>query len=274
MHTLRDGTPLPDVGFGTYPLAGEEGIDAIVSALEVGYRYLDTAVNYGNEAEVGEAVRRSGLAREDVMLATKIPGRAHERDRAIDSIEESLERLGVDLVDVALVHWPNPSVGRYVEAFEALLECRERGLVRHVGTSNYTAAHLRELVAATGEAPVLNQIECHPLFPQKEMLDVHEELGVLTQAWSPLGKREAQYDAAPVVSAAQRLGVSPAQVILRWHLERGVMPLPKSGTTERQQANLDVAALALDPEEVESITALGRPDGRLFDGDPERHEEM
>lgn len=274
MHTLRDGTQLPDVGFGTYPLAGPDGIDAIVSALDVGYRYLDTAVNYGNEEEVGEAVRRSDVAREDVMLATKVPGRAHERDQAIASIEESLQRLGVDHVDVALVHWPNPSVGRYVEVFEALLECRQRGLVRHVGTSNYTAAHLRELVEATGEAPVLNQIECHPLFPQEEMLDVHEELGVLTQAWSPLGKREAQYDAAPVVSTAQRLGVSPAQVILRWHLERGVMPLPKSATPERQVGNLDVEGFTLTGEEVAAISSLGRPDGRLFDGDPRTHEEM
>ncbi|ANS77760.1 oxidoreductase of aldo/keto reductase family, subgroup 1 [Serinicoccus hydrothermalis] len=274
MHTLRDGTPLPHVGFGTYPLRDEEGIEAMVSALEVGYRYLDTAVNYENEREVGEALRRSGLPREDVLVATKIPGRAHQRDAAIASVEQSLERLGLDQVDVALVHWPNPSQGHYVEAVEALLECRERGFVRFVGTSNYTEGHLREVLDATGEAPVLNQIECHPLFPQEEMLAVHEELGVLTQAWSPLGKREAQYDAAPVSDAAQRLGVSPAQVILRWHLERGVMPLPKSATPSRQAANLDVVGMELTPEEVAAITALGRPDGRLFGGDPETHEEM
>ncbi|OLT16029.1 2,5-diketo-D-gluconic acid reductase [Serinicoccus sp. CUA-874] len=274
MHTLRDGIPVPHVGFGTYPLRGEEGIEAMVSALEVGYRYLDTAVNYENEPEVGEALRRSGLPREDVLVATKIPGRAHRRDAAITSVEESLERLGLEQVDVALVHWPNPSQGHYVEAVEALIECRDRGLVRYVGTSNYTESHLREVLAATGEAPVLNQVECHPLFPQQEMLRVHEELGVLTQAWSPLGKREAQYDAAPVTEAAERAGVSPAQVILRWHLERGVMPLPKSGTRSRQESNLDVLGFELVPEEVEAITALGRPDGRLFDGDPETHEEM
>ncbi|MFK5583392.1 aldo/keto reductase [Serinicoccus sp. LYQ131] len=274
MHSLRDGSPLPHVGFGTYPLRGEDGVSAMVSALEAGYRYLDTAVNYENEVEVGQALRRSGLDRSEVMLASKIPGRAHARDEAVASIEASLQALDVDRLDVALVHWPNPSQGRYVEAFEALLECRERGLVRWVGTSNYTEAHLREVLAATGESPVLNQVECHPLFPQQEMLDVHRELGILTQAWSPLGKRQAQYDAPAVAEAAARTGATPAQVILRWHLDRGVMPLPKSGTPERQRANLDVLDLHLTEVEVAAITALGRPDGRLFGGDPETHEEM
>lgn len=274
MHTLRDGTPLPQVGFGTYTLRDEEGVTAIVAALRAGYRYLDTATNYENEREVGEALRRSGVDRSEVLLASKIPGRAHERDKAVATVERSLELLGVDQLDVILVHWPNPRRLRYVEAVEALLECRDRGLVRHVGTSNYTEGHLREVIAATGEAPVLNQVECHPLFPQARMLAVHEELGILTQAWSPLGKKQAPYDAPPVAQAAARHGVSPAQVILRWHLERGVMPLPKSATPERQRANLDVDGFTLSAAEVAAITALGRPDGRLWGGDPETHEEM
>lgn len=274
MHTLHNGTALPHVGFGTYPLRGEDGIRAIVSALEVGYRYLDSAVNYENEEEVGEAVRRSGVPREQVMIATKIPGRAHQRASAIATVEESLDRLRMDHLDLVLVHWPNPSRGHYVEAYEALLGCRDRGLISHVGTSNYTAQHLGEVISATGEAPVLNQIECHPLFPQEELIRTHRELGVLTQAWSPLGKRQAQYAAPPVVAAAERADVTPAQVILRWHLERGVMPLPKSSAPERQVANLDVEGFALTDQEVTAITALGRPDGRLFGGDPMTHEEM
>lgn len=274
MHTLRDGTPLPQVGFGTHPLRGEEGIEAIVSALHLGYRYLDTATNYENEREVGEALRRSGVDRSEVLVASKIPGRAHERDKAIACVERSLELLGLEQLDVILVHWPNPRRLRYVEAVEALLECRERGLVRHVGTSNYTEGHLREVIAATGEAPVLNQVECHPRFPQEHLAQVHQELGVLTQAWSPLGKKQAQYDAPPVAQAAERHGVSPAQVILRWHLERGVLPLPKSATPERQRANLDVDGFTLSEQEVAAITALGRPDGRLWGGDPDTHEEM
>lgn len=274
MHTLRDGTLLPQVGFGTYPLRGEEGIAAIVSALRAGYRYLDTATNYENEREVGEALRRSGVDRSEVLIASKIPGRAHERAKAVATVEQSLELLGVDQLDVILVHWPNPRRLRYVEAVEALLQCRERGLVRHVGTSNYTEGHLREVISATGEAPVLNQIECHPIFPQEHLLAVHGELGILTQAWSPLGKKQAQYDAPPVSEAAARHGVSPAQVILRWHLQRGVMPLPKSATPERQRTNLDVDRFALSEQEVAAITALGRPDGRLWGGDPDTHEEM
>lgn len=274
MHTFRDGTTLPTIGFGTYPMKGEEAVTAVVSALQAGYRYLDSAVSYENEGEVGDALRRSGLDRDEVMVATKIPGRSHERHRALETVEASLHLMGLDQLDVVLVHWPNPSQGRYVEAFEGLLDCRERGLVRHVGTSNYTAEHLREVIAATGEAPVLNQVECHPLFPQEELVGVHRELGILTQAWSPLGKRQAQYDAPAVRQAAERAGVTPAQVILRWHLERGVMPLPKSATPERQVSNLDVEGFTLTAEEVAAITALGRPDGRLFDGDPMTHEEM
>lgn len=274
MHSLRDGTPLPQVGFGTYPLRGEEGIEAMVSALHLGYRYLDTATNYENEQDVGEALRRSGVERSEVLIASKIPGRAHERDKAIACVERSLELLGVEHLDIVLVHWPNPRRLRYVEAVEALLECRQRGLVRHVGTSNYTEGHLREVIAATGEAPVLNQIECHPLFPQEHLIQVHQELGVLTQAWSPLGKRQAQYDAPAVAEAASRHGVTPAQVILRWHLERGVMPLPKSAAPERQRTNLDLDGFRLTGEEVAAITALARPDGRLWGGDPDTHEEM
>lgn len=193
MHSFPDGTHLPHIGFATYPLRGEDGIRAIVSALEAGYRYLDTAVNYENEEEVGEALRRSGIGREQVLIATKIPGRAHERASAIATVQESLDRLQVDCLDVVLVHWPNPSRGHYVEAYEALLECRDRGLVSHVGTSNYAAPHLDEVISASGRAPVLNQIECHPLFPQEELVRTHRQLGVLTQAWCPLGKRQAQY---------------------------------------------------------------------------------
>jgi diketogulonate reductase-like aldo/keto reductase len=274
MHALHDGTTFPAIGFGTYPLRGDEGVRAITSALEAGYRYLDSAVNYDNEREVGEALRRSGVDREDVVVATKIPGRSHERHRAVETVEASLHLMGLEHLDVVLVHWPNPSRGRYVEAYEGLLECRERGLVRHVGTSNYTVEHLREAIAATGETPVLNQVECHPLFPQTELIDDHRELGVLTQAWSPLGKAQAQYDAPAVVRAAQRLGVTPAQVILRWHLERRVMPLPKAADPRHQGENLAVEGFTLTGDEVAALTALGRDDGRLFGGDPRTHEEM
>lgn len=273
-HTLNDSTEVPAVGFGTYPLKDEEGITAIVGALEAGYRYLDTAVNYGNETEVGEALRRSGLPREDVRIATKIPGRFHAKDLALTSLRDSAQRLGVEQIDVGLIHWPNPSVGLYVEAWQALVEAQQEGLVRTIGVSKFTGEHLRRIIDETGVTPAINQIEVHPLFPQQEMLQVDADLGILTQAWSPMGKRSAPFEAEPVAAAAKAHDVSPGQVILRWHLQRGVMPLPKSATPSRQADNLDVFGFELSQQEVDAISALGRPDGRLFGGDPDTHDEQ
>ncbi|REF29167.1 aldo/keto reductase [Calidifontibacter indicus] len=273
-HTLNDSTEVPAIGFGTYPLKDEEGITAIVGALEAGYRYLDTAVNYGNETEVGEALRRSGLPREDVRIATKIPGRFHAKDLALTSLRDSAQRLGVEQIDVGLIHWPNPSVGLYVEAWQALVEAQQEGLVRTIGVSNFTGEHLRRIIDETGVTPAINQIEVHPLFPQQEMLQVDADLGILTQAWSPMGKRSAPFEAEPVAAAAKAHDVSPGQVILRWHLQRGVMPLPKSATPSRQADNLDVFGFELSQQEVDAISALGRPDGRLFGGDPDTHDEQ
>ncbi len=273
-YPLNDGRSLPQVGLGTYALRGEDGIAAMVAALETGYRMLDTAVNYENETEVGEALRRSGLPREEVVVTSKIPGRHHAYADAVASTEASLERLGLDYLDLHLIHWPNPSRGLFGEAWRALVDLRERGLVRSVGVSNFTEAHLERIIDETGVTPAVNQIELHPLFPQPEMRAVHERLGIRTESWSPLGKRQAQYAAEPVRAAASRLGVSPAQVILRWHVELGAVPIPKSGDPARQAENLAVFGFSLTEEEVAAISALGRPDGRLFGGDPDSHEEM
>jgi 2,5-diketo-D-gluconate reductase A len=273
-YTLNDGTTLPVVGFGTYPLRGTEGIEAMRHALEAGYTLLDTAVNYGNEAEVGEAVRRSGAAREEVQVATKIPGRHHEHKLAVESVEESLRRLGTDFLDLCLIHWPNPGVGKYVEAWRALVELRERGLVRSIGVSNFTEQHLGDIVDDTGVTPSVNQIELHPYFPQARMRQVNAALGIQTQSWSPLGKRSAPFDETPVAEAAQAHGVTPAQVVLRWQLQLGSLPLPKSASPQRQRQNLDLFGFDLTDAEAEAITALAREDGRLFGGDPDTHEEM
>jgi 2,5-diketo-D-gluconate reductase A len=273
-YLLNDGRSLPRVGLGTYGLRGEDGITAMVAALETGYRMLDTAVNYENETEVGEALRRSGVPREEVVVTSKIPGRHHGYADAVASTEDSLRRLGLDYLDLHLIHWPNPSRGLYPEAWRALVDLRERGLVRSVGVSNFTEGHLQRIIDDSGVTPAVNQIELHPLFPQAEMRTVHERLGIRTESWSPLGKRQAQYAAAPVSEAAERHGVSPAQVILRWHVELGALPIPKSGDPARQAENLDVFAFSLDQEEVAAITALGETDGRLFGGNPDHHEEM
>lgn len=273
-HELADGRQIPAIGFGTYPLRGDDGTAAVRSAIEVGYRLIDTAVNYENEREVGEAIRQSGVDREDLFVTSKLPGRHHAYDDAVASVEGSLERLGLDYLDLHLIHWPNPSVGKYVEAWQALVDCRERGLLRSVGVSNFTAQHLADLTDATGVTPVVNQVELHPRFPQAELRQVHDEKVILTEAWSPMGKARAPYDEPAVAQAAERLGVTPGQVVLRWHVQIGSLPIPKSADPGRQAQNLDVFSFELTDAEVEAISALAEPDGRLFGGDPETHEEM
>jgi diketogulonate reductase-like aldo/keto reductase len=273
-RTLNDGRTIPAVGFGTYPLSGDDGIEAIGTALTAGYRLLDTAVNYGNEEEVGEAVRRSGIPREEIFVTSKIPGRHHGYDDALRSTEESLQRLGLEYLDLHLIHWPNPRVDRYVEAWRALVELRSRGLVRSIGVSNFTEVHLDRVIEETGVTPAVNQIELHPAFPQVQMRAANEARGVVTESWSPLGKRQARYDEPAVADPARTHGVTPGQVILRWQLQIGALPVPKSADPERQRQNLDLFNFELTAEEVAAITALGRPDGRLFGGDPDTHEEM
>lgn len=271
---LNDGNSLPAIGFGTYPLSGGKGTEAIMSALRVGYRLIDTAVNYGNEAEVGEALRRSGIPRDEVQITSKIPGRHHGYDEAIASVKGSLSRLGLDHIDLHLIHWPNPRVGKYPEAWQALVDLRQQGLVRSIGVSNFTEAHLQRIMDESGVTPAVNQIELHPRFPQDNMREVHERLGIVTEAWSPMGKGRAPLAEPPVVAAAQRLGVTPGQVILRWHVQLGTLPIPKAASPEHQRANLDVFGFQLTEDEMAAIAGLAEADGRLFGGNPDTHEEM
>jgi diketogulonate reductase-like aldo/keto reductase len=273
-YTLNDGATLPAVGFGTYPLSGDEGIEAIRSAIDTGYRLLDTAVNYENEEEVGEAVRRSGLPRDEIMLASKIPGRHHGYDDAVASTKESLRRLGVDHLDLHLIHWPNPSVDKYVDAWRALVDLREQGLVRSIGVSNFTEEHLTRIIDETGVTPAVNQLELHPYFNQHTMRQVHDKLGIRTEAWSPMGKQQAPFDEPPIAEAAKTHDVTPGQVIVRWHVQLGSLAIPKSAAPERQRQNLDVFDFELSDEEMAAIASLDRADGRLFGGDPNTHEEM
>jgi diketogulonate reductase-like aldo/keto reductase len=272
-YTLNDGTAIPAIGFGTWPLKGRDATEAVLSALEAGYRLVDTAVNYDNEREVGEAVRTSGIPREQIRVTSKIPGRHHAYDDAIRSTHESLERLGLDHLDLHLIHWPNPSDGLFPETWRALVDLQQQGVVTTIGVSNFTEAHLRRIIDDTGVTPAVNQVELHPLFPQEQLRAVNERLGIRTESWSPLGKRQAPFAEPAVTGPAQRLGVSPAQVVLRWQVQLGAVPIPKSATPERQRANLDVFGFELTEDEMAAITALGRPDGRLFGGDPDTHEE-
>jgi 2,5-diketo-D-gluconate reductase A len=271
---LNDGTTIPPIGFGTAGLRGDDAIAAVTSALENGYRLIDTAVNYGNEVEVGEAIRRSGVPRDEIVVTSKIPGRHHAYEAAIASTHESLERLGLDRIDVHLIHWPNPAQQKYHETWRALVQLRDDGLVRSPGVSNFTREHLTRVIDDTGVTPVLNQIELHPYFPQQEMRNVDAELGVLTESWSPMGKRQAPFAEPVVKAAAEAHGVTPGQVVLRWQLQLGTLPIPKSSTPSRQRENLDLDGFELTDDEVAAITGLARPDGRLFGGDPDTHEEF
>ncbi|WP_084079275.1 aldo/keto reductase [Demequina sp. NBRC 110057] len=277
-RTLNDGHAIPSLGFGTYPMKDQECVDGVRSALETGYRLIDSAVNYGNEVAVGRGIREfldaSGTPREDVTVQTKLPGRHHDFDAAVASIQESYDRLQVGTIDVVLIHWPNPITGKYRQAWKGLIEARERGLVRSIGVSNFTAQHLAHIVDETGVTPVINQIELHPYFNQEDMRAVHSERGILTQSWSPLGKRQAPYAEPAVADAAAAHGVTPAQVILRWQVQLGNVPLPKSATPSRQAENLDVFGFELTSDEMTAISSLTKADGRLFGGDPDTHEEM
>jgi len=275
---LNDGHAMPALGFGTYPLRGDEGYAALRSALDAGYRLLDSAVNYRNEEEVGRAAREflasSGIPRDELTVQTKLPGRFHEYKLAVQAGHDSLALLGLDRIDVLLIHWPNPITNKFREAWRALVELQKQGVARSIGVSNFAAEHLAAIIEDSGVTPAVNQIELHPYFTQAEMRAEHARLGIVTQSWSPLGKGNSAADAAPVAYAAAAHGVSPQQVILRWQVQLGNVPLPKSATPSRQAENLDVFGFELTDTEVAEISALTRSNGRVFGGDPTSHEEM
>ncbi|MCR2826744.1 aldo/keto reductase [Microbacterium sp. zg.Y909] len=269
--SLNDGTDFPELGLGTYNLRGDNGVEAMVAAIDSGYRLLDSAVNYQNEAEVGEAVRRSGI-RDELIVTTKLPGRDHGYEKTLASAAGSLERLGLDRIDLYLIHWPNPSVDKYVDSWRAMIELRERGTVRSIGVSNFTAAMLTRLIEETGVVPAVNQVELHPYFPQSELRAFHESRGIRTESWSPLARRSELLAEPVLAEIAAAHGVTPTQAVLRWHTQLGSTPIPKSASAERQRENADVFGFALTDDEIALLSGLER--GRLWDGDPDTHEEM
>ena len=275
--TAHGGLTLPVLGFGTYKLKGHPGTEAVAHAIHSGYTLLDSAFNYENEGSVGAAVRasgRHGVARDALIVTSKLPGRRHEHDAAIATVEESVARTGLERIDLYLVHWPNPRVGQYVEAWRALIEAKERGLIAAIGVCNFLPEHLDRLQAETGVMPEVNQIELHPHFPQEEQLAYDREHGIITQAWSPLGRGGAVLAEPEIVRIAEQHGSTPGQVILAWGIARGVVPLPKAASVERQRENLGALEVRLTDDDIAAITALGRPDGRLSDQDPAVYEEF
>lgn len=271
--TAHNGFTLPALGLGTYALNGDAGADAVATAIGAGYRLIDSAFNYENEGSVGRGVRASGVDLGELIVTTKLPGRHHASAKARTSIEESRSRLGLETTGLHLIHWPNPSQDEYVQAWAALVDAQERGVVQQIGVSNFLPEHLERIERETGVRPVVNQIEVHPYFPQEEQLAYHREHGILTEAWSPLGRAQELIEEPVVVEVAEAHGISAAQAVLAWHVARETVAIPKASSLEHQTSNLEAGSVVLEAAEVEAITALGRRDGRLFDGDPATHEE-
>lgn len=252
---LNDGSSIPQLGFGVYKIPEAETVDAVLAALEAGYRHIDTAAFYENERAVGEGVRRSGLAREEVYVTTKVWWTENGYDSALRSFDASLERLGFDTVDLFLIHWPAPKHDKYVETWRALERIRAEGRARSIGVANFHTHHLDRLATETDVVPAVNQVELHPWLPQEEVRRYDAEHGIVTEAWSPLARGRVLGDPTLDRLAAKH-GVSPAQIVIRWQLQLGNVVIPKSSTPARIRENLDVFGFALDADDLAAIAAL------------------
>jgi len=264
---LNNGTAMPQLGFGVFQVPAEQTTAAVGAALEVGYRSIDTAAAYGNEAAVGKALAGSGIAREELFVTTKLWNSDHGADKAPQAFARSLDQLGLDHVDLYLVHWPVPSKGLFVETWRALQDVYADGRAKAIGVSNFTAAHLGRLLAETDMVPAVNQVELHPFLPQDALRAMHAEHGIATEAWSPLGQGGELLSHAVLTRLAEQHGVTPAQVVLRWHLQLGNIAIPKSVTPERIRSNFDVFGFELSQGDMAEVTGLDS--GRRLGPDPE-----
>jgi len=263
---LNDGRTIPQLGLGVWQVEPQDAVDVVLNALDVGYRHIDTAQMYGNEREVGEAVRKSGIRRDEVFVTSKLSNGAHAPDAVGPAFERTLEALDLGHVDLFLIHWPMPKVGDFVETWRAMDEILASGLARSIGVSNFQAAHLHRLLAETSVVPVVNQVEAHPYLTQEPLRAVHAELGIATEAWSPIARGKVAHD--PVIGAiAERVGRTPVQVVLRWHLQRGDIVFPKTTSRARMEENFDVLGFALEDADMATISGLDR--GERLGPDPD-----
>ncbi len=271
--TLNNGVEIPQLGFGVFQIEPEKTKDAILAALEVGYRHIDSAEMYGNEKEVGEAVRASGLDRGEIFVTSKLNNSFHAYDDALDAFEGTLKALDIDYVDMFLIHWPLPDVGDFVETWKAMEKMYEGGRVKAIGVSNFQPHHLRRLHGETSVTPAVNQVEVHPYLANNEVRTFCAEHGIAIEAWSPIAQGGVLKDPA-IVRIAENLGKSPAQVTLRWHIQRGDIIFPKSVTRSRVEENFDLFSFELSGEDMAAIDGLDKgertgPDPDTFNMVPE-----
>jgi 2,5-diketo-D-gluconate reductase A len=266
---LNNGVEIPQFGFGVFQVPEDETVQTVRAALDAGYRHIDTAQMYGNEEGVGQALKESGLSRDDVFVTTKLNNDGHGYDAALRRLDESLGRLGLDHVDLYLIHWPRPHDDRYVETWRGFEKAVGEGKTRSIGVSNFTVEHLDRLAAETETVPAVNQIELHPRFTQDELRAYHRQHGIATEAWSPIGQGKGLLDDPLLAELGKKYGKTPAQVVLRWHIQLGNIVFPKSMHVERMRENIDVFDFELADDDVAAVSGLnvnGRqgPDPNTF----------
>jgi 2,5-diketo-D-gluconate reductase A len=263
--TLNDGNRIPTVGVGVFQIAPADTEQAVNAALRAGYRHIDTAAAYRNERETGRAIADSGVPRDQLYVVTKLANSDHGYDSTLAAFDASMQRLGLEYLDLYLIHWPQPALNKYVDTFKAFAHLRDQGRIRSIGVSNFEPEHLTVLIDATGVVPAVNQIELHPRLPQKQLREVHAQLGIATEAWSPLG-RGSLLTHPVITSVAGDSGRTPAQVLLRWHIQLGNIVIPKSVHPSRIASNFDVFDFELSASQMASISSLD--DGTRLGPDP------
>ena len=265
--TLNDGNIIPQLGLGVWQVPPDVTARVVLDGIKAGYRSIDTAEGYNNEEGVGEAIRRTTVPRNELFITSKLRNGGHARDLALRSFDETMQKLGLEQLDLFLIHWPIPSQNKYVEAWKVLVEKQKEGRIRSIGVSNFNPDHLERIVGETGVTPAVNQIELHPNFQQRDKRDVHKERNIVIESWSPLGQGRALTD--PTIKAiADRHGKSVAQTIIRWHLQQGLIVIPKTTHAERMQENFAVFDFELSDDDMKRIAALDDPKGGRIGSDP------
>lgn len=264
--TLNDGVEIPQMGLGTWQLSDATVTGVALDAFRIGYRHIDTAAGYDNERGVGRAVAESGLAREDIFITSKLRNGEHGFDETLRAFDATMDRLGLDVLDLYLIHWPCPKVDRYVESWKAFIRLQQEGRIRSIGVSNFNPDHLDRIIAETGVTPSVNQIELHPYFQRRDLRELHEQHKIAIESWSPLGRGHL-LDDGTIRAIADKHGKTPGQVVIRWHIDQGLIVFPKTATARRLAENFDVFDFVLDGEDMALMARLDRADGRTG-GDP------